>query len=623
MCGIVAAIDVTQRARLPSPSLLDAMVDRLAHRGPDGRGVWRNRYACLGHRRLAIIDTSPTGAQPRVAASGAAITFNGEIYNHRELRVRLEGLGHSFTSNTDTEVLLAAYEQWGPSCLAMLRGMFAFVVVDNDRVTIGRDGFGIKPLFYTRSHGLLLVASEIKALLLHPQVDRSPSLSSLHHQLGTGRVATTQTAFAHIHPVPPGYVISFTVGRDDWHSQRVVDVGAAVPILRCSDAEAVERIDAAMMDSVRAHLVSDVPVGAWLSGGVDSAVMVATARRQRSIATFSMGFDDPVFDERDDAAQTARRLGTDHHAGVFTGSMVDAVQRCSLFNDDLLADPSLLATERLAAHASTHSRVVLSGDGADELFAGYPLYAAALWHPTMHPMTTTTTSALMSKGLAHGPRGVGRYSMASLGQRLLEGWSRPRAQALDGFRHYLSAAQQRAWLSPELSSTSTSMSMPPPVTLQDWLRIDVEQNLVADMLVKVDRASMQHGLEVRVPYLDSVVQQAAWSLPPQQLLSRTMTGKPVLRRLAERSVGKQLAWKHKRGFSVPVSAALRGPLGEWLADELSSQLMRQSGLLQTTVIAAAVQRHRQQDSSDGFALYAVLTLCLWWRTFVTQAIRTP
>jgi asparagine synthase (glutamine-hydrolysing) len=619
MCGIVAVIDLDKRGRLPDPQLLDGMVDRLAHRGPDGRGVWRNRFACLGHRRLAIIDTGTGGHQPRVGPTGAAITFNGEIYNHVALRQRLEGMGHVFNSHSDTEVLLAAYVQWGPHALAHLRGMFAFVVVDNDRVLMGRDGFGIKPLFYSHTAtGLLVVASELKALLLHPDVDRTPSMTGLGGMLATGRVPSPATAFQNIHQLPPGHVLTATVGRVDWRIQSIVDVAVVSSVRPCSDAEAVDRIDEALSDSVAAHLVSDVPVGAWLSGGVDSANVVATARRQSPLHTFSMGFAERAFDERDDAADSARQLGSDHHAGVFDGDMVAAVLRCAAFNDDALADPSLLATERLAAHSRERVAVVLSGDGADEVFAGYPLYAAAQWHRLAHPLRAPLSMTKRLFGMM--PTNTARLPASALALRLVEGWSAPASGALDGFRHYLNAAQQQQWLSPALAHKDTSESA--RRSLHDWLRDDLRQNLVADMLVKVDRASMQHGLEVRVPYLDQAVLAAAWSLPEQQLLSRFRT-KPVLRRLAQRHVGKRLAWAKKRGFSVPIALALRGPLGELLADELSSTTIRQMGLLQTTTIMNALRKHQQGHGDAAFALYAVLVLCLWWRSFgpATNTIR--
>jgi asparagine synthase (glutamine-hydrolysing) len=612
MCGIVAAVDLSGQQRLPRATHFDDMIDSLAHRGPDGRGAWHGPHARLGHRRLAIIERGPAGAQPMVHENGAVITFNGEIYNHDELRARLQGLGHVFRSRSDTEVVLRGYVQWGVQVVPWLRGMFAFVIVDDDKVIAVRDGFGIKPLFVYQRDERLLMASEIKTLWMNEDVDRTLHVDALHGFLGAGCITGGRTGFAHIHALPPGHVLTAKVGVPGARIERVVDVwpNEAAPT---SDEQAVARLDAALRGSVGAHLVSDVDVGVWLSGGVDSAALAHVAAGKRgALHSFSVGFAEAAFDERARAAHTANLVGTNHHEQVF-GDVVGAVQRCARFNDDLLADPALLPTEQLAQHTSARCRVVLSGDGADEVLAGYPLYAAARMHRALHPVAKALRTPL-SGLLAHAPGNTGRLTARAMGKRLLEGFARPSSQALGGFRMFASSAQMAAWWSGPSEVRDWSLDVEEPRSLRDWLQQDLRENLVDALLVKVDRASMQHGVEVRVPYLDPDVLHAAASLSPAQLMSWRGQTKVSLRMWLART-HPSIAFHKKTGFSVPIGAALRADLGVMLDDLLSSSAIKDMGLLHTHKIRQQLRAHRAHDSDDAYALYAVLVLCLWWTSF--------
>jgi asparagine synthase (glutamine-hydrolysing) len=634
MCGIAGVIDLQGRFRLPEPALFDRMVDTLARRGPDGRGVWRTDTVAFGHRRLAILDPTSASDQPMVR-DGVAIVFNGEIYNFRELRRELEALGHTFSTSGDTEVLLGAYRQWGDRCVDRLNGIFAFVVVDTtkdaDNVLLARDHTGIKPLFYRLDDGLLWFGSELKAILRDPRVPRRHNPEALDCFLALAWVPPQLTPFESIEQLAPATTMTLSLSPS---------VGAAntrttsTPKLRrywrpvareqaISLNDAVHELDTRLSSSVQAQLVSDVPLGAFLSGGLDSASVVHAMRKSGPVRTFSMGFTERSFDESDDAAHTASALGASHHSERVDLDLAQTVLALAETNDDLLGDASMLAVDRLCALTRRHVTVALSGDGADEILGGYPTYIAAYlargWRHAPQPLRSFALAT--AKAL---PATTTRYNLRDFSLRFLGAAERSGHEDFAAFRIYFDDDTRRALLKHAdvdgrpLGRYARAVDEAWGDTLLKRLLIaDLTHYLPADMLVKVDRASMRHGLEVRVPFLDPSFIDFALSLPSSMLVSPTGETKKVLRRHVRANVSPRIAAGKKRGFSVPVGAAFKGALGDVLLAELSRDVVSE-GPVDVGVIRRVLDAHRRGEADFGLPLYTALVFCLWWRRFVVD-----
>ena len=624
MCGIVGVIDLRGLGRVPSVEVVDAMTDALARRGPDGRGVWRNKDAALGHRRLAIIDPTPAAAQPFVhrERKDLALTFNGEIYNFRELRRELEALGHAFVTQSDTEVLLAAWVQWGPMCVGKLNGIFAFAVVDNKRVFLARDHVGVKPLFYAVHDGVLRFGSELKAILADPAVPRAPRSEALDCFLTHGYVPHPLTPFAGIEQLAPASTLEVVIG--DGREPRVTRYWRPTVSERAiSFDDALEELRVRLRHAVEAQLVSDVPLGAFLSGGIDSAAIVGEMVRLSThrVRTFSIGFNQASFDERAGAAETARILGTQHEADVIDLDLARTVVDVSETNDDLLADPSLLAVDHLCRLTRKHVTVALSGDGADELFAGYETYLATYgaraWRMVPRPLR-----ALARRGVQRLPPSTERYSTREFALRFLSGAENE--HDFTAWRTYLDADDRAALLRTRLDdgdafgryARMADDAGARATLLKRMLLADLSFYLPNDMLVKVDRASMRHGLEVRVPFLDPSFVDFALSLPSRYLLSFRGEKKRILRAHVETLVSKETARRKKRGFSVPIAAALQGPMHATLLDAVRSTRFAQDGPFDVDAVERVAVAHKRGEVDATFPLYAVLVLALWWRRFL-------
>jgi asparagine synthase (glutamine-hydrolysing) len=631
MCGIAGVVDLQGRGRVPSPDVVDAMTDALAHRGPDGRGTWRNRDAALGHRRLAILDPTPAAAQPFVGRSGrsdVALTFNGEIYNFKALRAELEAKGHAFVTTGDTEVLLAAWIEWGPRCVEKLNGIFAFAIVDGKRVFLARDHIGIKPLFYAVHDGVLRFGSELKAILADRSVARAPDLAALDCFLTHAYVPAPLSPFAGLVQLEPASTLSAVIGEPSslvvaryWRptvGERDVSYDDALAELRT-------RLHA----SVEAQMVSDVPLGAFLSGGLDSASvvaeMVALTSRQ-AVRTFSIGFAQASFDERAGAAHTARVLGAEHRADVIDLDLDRTVVDVASTNDDLLADPSLLAVDHLCRMTRREVTVALSGDGADEIFAGYPTYAATYaargWRMVPSPLRH-----LAKRGVQRAlPPSTERYSPRDFALRFLGGAEKGAGRDFASWRRYFDDDDRRVLVRPAAVRDGAALDRyartldeagPRATMLKRMLVADLLFYLPNDMLVKVDRASMRHGLEVRVPFLDPTFVDFALSLPSRFLLSPRGETKRILRSHVEKTVSRATARRKKRGFSVPVGTALKGAMGDTLLDAVRSRAFASDGPLDVAAVEQRLRAHRAGEVDATYPLYAVLVLALWWRNFLS------
>lgn len=611
MCGITGFLD---RTGLSRPSDLDtvvgAMTRTLAHRGPDGWDAWVDA-ACgvaFGHRRLAIIDLSPAGRQPMASGDGRfVITFNGEIYNFRELRAELEGLGHRFRGTSDTEVMLEGFSAWGvEATVRRLVGIFAFAVWDRAerRLTLVRDHFGVKPLYHGTFGQLLVFGSELKALVAHPAVPRRVDRGSVAAFLRLGYVPTPFSVYEGIGKLPPGHLLEVdSAGR-----QRLVRYWDAKAVARAgierrdtvNEAEGMERLEALLTDAVTRQMVSDVPLGAFLSGGIDSSLVAALmqANSGRPVKTFSIGFEEKAYDEAPFARDVARHLGTEHEElYVSAADLAAAVPRMPFVFDEPFADASQVATLLLSEMTRRHVTVALSGDGGDELFAGYGHYRLLdrLWG------TVARVPTGVQRTLARGVQGVPGRLMGWADRVMPERPGRipphhrllrtaqllPAGRADDLYRHRYSH-----WAEP--GAVAAGAVEHRGAFWDDHIRafpdfvdrmqvLDQATYMVDDVLPKVDRASMAVGLEARVPLLDHRVAELAWSLP-RSLKLRGGTGKWALREILYRHVPRAIVDRPKNGFNPPVDAWMRGPLREWAEALMAPERLRADGFLDPALV---------------------------------------
>ncbi len=562
------------------------MTARLRHRGPDDSGLWTSddHDVSLGHRRLSILDLSPLGRNPmRLGRQGLWITYNGEAYNFREVRRELESLGDRFVSQTDTEVLLAAYARWGVQCLARFVGMFAFAIWDEPRkrLFIARDRVGKKPLYYAESRGRLAFGSELKCLLADPDLSREIDPDAVSLYLRYGYVPAPLSIFRAVRKLPAGHYGVYENGR-----LRVERYWDPVPIALGPrydrGAEAAEAdLGALLRDSVAGRMISDVPLGAFLSGGIDSSLVVALMQEQSAtpVKTFTIRFDNPEHNEADHAAAVARHLGTEHFeetCGV--SEMLDIVDVLPDFFDEPFADPSAIPTYLVSKITRRHVTVALSGDGGDELFFGYGRYERYA----------------ATRRLLEAPRFL-RHALAGIAQSLPHPRFARAADALreddpDGYARFISW-----WPDAEIRRLTGRPTPEGPSYVETLRRLgamvpeerppvlDLLTYLPDDILTKVDRASMAVGLEARAPLLDHRIVEFAMALP-QSLKSSGGTSKWLLRKILYRKVPRELVERPKMGFGVPMADWLRGPLRDRMNRDLSSPE------LETLGIDAAVAR---------------------------------
>ncbi len=622
MCGIVGVVDTKREGRVPDALTFDRMVDALARRGPDGRGVWSSTHARLGHRRLAILDPTTASTQPMVR-DDVVLTYNGELYNYQALRAQLQTLGFTFTTRGDTEVVLQAWRAWGPACVSKFNGIFAFAIVDGARTFLARDPLGVKPLFVRMHAGVVSFASELKALLADPAVPRTMNPSALDAFFTLGYVPASDSPFLGITQLPPAHTIDIVDGRVQQQRYWTPQIRES----RLTLPDAVDELRQRLQRSVAQQMVSDVPLGAFLSGGLDSA-SVAREMLQTGAArvqTFSLGFSHASFDESAAAAATARILGTDHHALNADFDLRAQVLSVADSNDDLLADASLLAVDVLCQQARKHVTVALSGDGADELLAGYPTYVAGHLLKPWQTLPRVLRRAVR-RGVALLPTSTSRYTVRDFALRFLDAAELGAGEDFASFRSYTDEAMKadvaRAGLllpSGVLAAYGAPLVDPAyqsATLLKRMLVADLLSYLPSDMLAKVDRASMRHGLEVRVPFLDVEFVDWALTLPSSLLLSMRGEKKRVLRAYVARFISPQVAHRKKAGFNVPIAAGFKGPLYELLLDTVRSEPFASDGPLQVAAVERIADAHRDGRIDAGFALYAMLTLALWWQRFV-------
>jgi len=644
VCGISGFLDVSHSH--PAEELRDIamrMADTLRHRGPNDFGVWADAEAglALSMRRLAILDLSAAGHQPMESASGRyVIVFNGEIYNYEHLRNESVkgGQAYAFRGNSDTEVMLAAFERWGiePS-VERFNGMFAFAVWDRAErtLTLGRDRFGEKPLYYSRNGSHFIFGSELKALRAHPRFTGEVDVSAIALFLRHSCVPAPHSIYTNTSKLPPAALLKISA-RDFaaepqpyWSLNEVIKQNSFVPF-KGGELEAVEQLDWLLRDSVRMRMRSDVPLGAFLSGGIDSSTVVSLmqAQSRSSVKTFSIGNHDKEFDEAKEASTVARHLGTEHHELYVTSKEAMAViPSLPRIYDEPFADPSQIPTVLVSRLAGQCVTVSLSGDGGDEFFGGYTRHA---WGDTLRRRLDPLPISVRKFGAA-GLRTLAPESWDVLfrtcGRAIPARWQ----QRMPGYKlHKLASVleiQDTHALYQRLSShwLDTTKILPgvsePAVpfghqnqsfrhTAEHMMYLDTLTYLPDDILVKLDRATMSVSLEGRVPLLDHRVAEFAWSLPLNMRI-RQKQGKWILRQILYRYVPRGLVDRPKSGFGIPLATWLRGPLRDWAESLLDENRLRQDGYFSHALIHKIWHEHLSGKASWEYHLWDILMFQAW------------
>ena len=623
MCGFAGFFE--HHARAPAPEMevvAGRMADRLRHRGPDDGGTWANPEAgiAFGFRRLSIVDISPNGKQPMHSASRRyTIVMNGEIYNHRALRRELEGEAQ-FRGHSDTEVLLAAIEKWGlDATLPRLVGMFAFALWDGEtrRLHLVRDRLGERPLYYGCMGGVLLFGSELKALRAHPawhgEVDRDVVTLLLRY----GYIPAPFSIFRGIRKLQPGACLTI---RDPaqaaqpnsyWSAKQTVETGAARRFTG-SEAEATDALESLLRDAIRDQMVADVPVGALLSGGIDSSTVVALMQSEssRPAKTFTIGFHEARYNEAAHAKQVARHLGTDHtELYVSPEDALAVIPKLPALYDEPFADHSQIPTFLVTSLARQSVTVSLSGDGGDELFGGYHryFYSRKIWDRAgwMPRPLRSAASALMKAGAPRSDLGRKMGILADLVDV---------RDTNDLYLRFMSQWRDPARIIPGASEPPTAATSNHRPTLSDFVEemmyLDLVSYLPDDILAKVDRASMGVSLEVRVPMLDHRVVEFAASVPMHMKL-RDGEGKHLLRNLLHRHVPRELVDRPKWGFALPLGDWLRGPLRPWADSLLEETKLREQGIFDPAPIVTRWKHHLRGGRESVSPLWSVLMFQAW------------
>ena len=622
ICGMVGREPVDREA-------LKRMTNVMRHRGPDDEGYFVDEYddgisVGLGFRRLSIIDLH-TGNQPIGNENGSVqVVFNGEIYNFRQLRRDLQARGHRFVTQADTEVIPHLYEEYGERCVERLHGMFAFALWDSStrELLLARDRFGKKPLYYCVLGDSLLYASELKSLLQHPQCPSSLDLESLSRYLALEYVPAPRSIFDGVNKLPGGHILRWRDGSVS--AEPYWDLTFDEEGMR-SKEDVVERFRVLLREAVRRRLISDVPLGAFLSGGIDSSSVVAMmveALPPRDVKTFSIGFADPSFDESSHARRVAAHFGTDHHEETFTPSvMLNVLPVVTEFLDEPLGDASILPTYLLSRFTREVVTVALGGDGADELLAGYPTFAAERV-ARLYAMPRLLHEHVVVPLADRIPTRTSNFSFDFKVKRFLRGARHPAAERQQSWLGSFTPGEQRALLvQPAGDGFAESRLMfanaPTNNKLNQLVYLYAKTYLQDDILTKVDRASMACSLEVRAPFLDFDLVEFLGTVPPSLKLRRFDT-KHLLKRAMAELLPAGIADRPKKGFGIPVAEWLTGPLREWLLSELSVARLRDQGLFEPTEVQRLIGEHLAGRRDHRKSLWTLFVFQLWHRRWIDE-----
>ena len=625
MCGIAG---FTHRNGSPGPERIWGAINTVIHRGPDHQGVFQSNVVSLATARLKIIDLA-TGNQPIIADGGdTVIVFNGEVYNYLELRAELEKLGHRFHSRSDTETVLHAFLEWDTGCFSRLRGMYGLALWTESkrRLVLARDRMGIKPLYFARRGKDIYFGSELKAILIHPEIDRRLSLAGLDGYLSHNYVPCPWTLVDGIEKLPPGHWLEWRDGRIRLEAYWTLPTAA--PRDRSLDS-AKEELDHLLQESVREHLISDVPLGVWLSGGIDSSTILHYAAQASSsrLKTLSISFQGRSFDESPYIRQVAAQYGTDHQQFDLnpTENLVGAIEEFAHYSDEPTADAGALPLWFLSKMSKTKVTVTLSGEGGDEVFGGYLTYRAN--HLAQIARKFPPGAIRLALAAVHlWPVSDEKISFEYKVKRFLEGCLLPPEQAHIYWNGTFSQAQKAPLVCTALPNTMEALlgelraRLRDPDDLNAYLWFDQKYYLPDDILMKVDRMSMAHAVEVRPPLLDHRIVEFMDSLPARFKIQGSRQ-KVLVKELMRGKLPAAVLSKHKTGLDIPTHEWLRGPLRPLMLDAIHYGVSEHGDLFNRSAIEACVRDHLERRANLGYHLWGLMILFLWMRKWGIQTAR--
>jgi asparagine synthase (glutamine-hydrolysing) len=625
MCGITGFISKEKNLpRAEREILLDKMCGIITHRGPDEQGALVRERAALGMRRLSIIDVK-SGQQPIYSEDGnLAIVFNGEIYNFKEVKKELETLGHRFKTNSDTETIVHAYEEFGSDCLEKLRGMFAFAIWNfrEETLFIARDRVGKKPLFYSLTPaGNVVFGSELKTLLAHGEIEKTIDFGALDAYLTFGYVPEEFCIFENVRKLAPGHFLIFKNGTV--HTEKYWDFSYRQTTNIKTEAEYVELLRERIKDAVRVRLISEVPLGAFLSGGVDSSTIVAMMSEISAtpVKTFSIGFNEDSFNELKYARIAAKHFQTEHHEFVVTPDLVETIDELVWHFDEPFADSSALPTYMVSKMAREFVTVVLSGDGGDELFAGYTRYVIDKKRSGLASLPKALRTGVLqrvSEKLPHGARGKNYLYNVSLDtiDRYIDSVSQfnaPRKKSL--YSKDLQAKLNGGFGAAERGFKQFAESVATGNAIDNLLYLDSKTYLPGDILTKVDRMSMANSLEARAPLLDHNLIEFVVGIPPE-LKMKGLETKYILKKAMEGIVPQEILYREKQGFGVPIGDWINSQLRERIHADLSDRRTLERGYFEKSYIQILLDEHSKNRRDHSHTLWLLWMLELWHRKFV-------
>jgi len=629
MCGI-AGIYCPEKRPI-SDKAIRKMNRALIHRGPDGEGIFVASGIGLGHRRLKIIDLSDDANQPFFSSDGRiVVVFNGEIYNYIELKEQLRAKGRSFRTESDTEVITVLYEEYGEGFVSMLRGMFAIAVYDRDRheISLFRDRMGIKPLFYSYINEVLYFASEIKAILQNPELERDINYNSLFAFMSFSYVAAPETMFNGVSQVLPAQSIRF--GRDGIVKKHYWKPPDPLDIIHGSANKLTRVLDETLFDAVRLHTRCDVPYGAFLSGGLDSSSIVYYMKKKMEldVHTFSAGFKEESFNELDTASATAEFFGTKHIQQIVTPVMdLEFIKKLVWHAEEPTADSSMIPTYMLSKMTAQHVSMCLSGDGADELMAGYDTYSANYIANLYKNIMPSSVRRYLVRQAENMPARMERISLdykikqfvrgAELGWREAHFYWRimfddgmKGSLFTDRVKDNLSVDSYFQYAEPYFENRRSR--------LDGMLRSDLLFYLPNDMLIKVDRASMAHSLEVRVPFMDHVLVETVMRMPDNMKLKYFYKKKYLLKQLMKDRLPKDVVFGKKRGFNAPINIWLEKEMRVLAYDVLTDPAFQEIGLFNQSYVEDMLQKHFNREKDSSYQIWCLIFFAIWYEMFITQ-----
>ncbi|HEX6385860.1 MAG TPA: asparagine synthase (glutamine-hydrolyzing) [Anaerolineae bacterium] len=624
MCGICGIVSLNVDRPIDGGALLQRMNDTMAHRGPDDAGHYLSRQAGMAMNRLRIIDLI-SGDQPIANEDRSMwIVFNGEIYNHQEIRRQLEQKGHVFQTKSDTEAIIHAYEEYGDDCVHHFNGMFGFAIWDSQqqRLLLARDRLGIKPMYYCMAADTFIFASELKAILAHPERPRDIDFVALDHFLTLEYIPSPRTIFKGIYKLPPGHRLILERGR--YRLEQYWDV--PLRPITSDDATCVEALTELIRDAVKIRLMADVPLGAFLSGGIDSSTVIAFMSEASStpVRTFSIGFGDPTYNELPYARMVANTFGTRHHEEFLEPDITDLVLRLVSHFDEPFGDFSIFPTYLVSQVARKFVTITLSGDGGDEIFAGYDTYVAQrLANRYYNWLPGFVRQGMLPRLMEMAPPQPAKKGTINKAKRFIEGGALPPSLQHTRWMMFMhdrdKARLYRPWLQACLNGDTAAdmmayyfqqVAQTDALTQQQY--VDVKTYLADDILTKVDRMSMAVSLEARVPLLDHRIVEFALNLPPHLKLNGNET-KVILRRVMANRLPPAVLEKPKEGFSIPLKHWLRGELRPLMTDLLATDTVRRRGYFVPECVARWVSEHLERKANHSHRLWALMVFELWHR----------